>query len=332
MLQRIELQDSLSLPDLYDEDGHNLLHRAAYDNTFRISEFLITYYKQRLAQHLKEIECSRQNKANPEQLNAETINNIKNEVRSRVAQWINTPSQSEQGFYPLHFASFHGNIQLIKLLMRNKADHTVKTSEGINMLHVAAQGDQAYSLTYFKYKGLSIMSKDKERSTPLHWACCAGSDTASYYLQSWGVDVNAVDFLGYTPLHLAVRYSNRFPNTRTIKELLIKGADRDATERSGLKPIDLVETLEDNETKDELKQLLVKPRIFLPCCHFRTPMVKIERTNKCVVLFLALMLLTFICNMLFVYPCKSIHMLKDLILSCVLVQIFMLTDGSLSCS
>ena len=205
--------------------------------------------------------------------------------------------------------------------MRNKADHTVKTSEGINMLHVAAQGDQAYSLTYFKYKGLSIMSKDKERSTPLHWACCAGSDTASYYLQSWGVDVNAVDFLGYTPLHLAVRYSNRFPNTRTIKELLIKGADRDATERSGLKPIDLVETLEDNETKDELKQLLVKPRIFLPCCHFRTPMVKIERTNKCVVLFLALMLMTFICNMLFVYPCKFILTLifwQKLNFSCIL--------------
>ena len=59
MLQRIELQDSLSLPELYDEDGHNLLHRAAYDNTFRISEFLITYYKQRLAQHLKNIECER---------------------------------------------------------------------------------------------------------------------------------------------------------------------------------------------------------------------------------------------------------------------------------
>lgn len=98
------------------------------------------------------------------------------------------------------------------------------------------------------------MSKDKEKSTPLHWACCAGSDTASYYLQSWDVDVNAVDFLGYTPLHLAVRYSNRFPNTRTIKELLIKGADRDAREtKNGLRPIDLVDSLEDNEIKEELK-------------------------------------------------------------------------------
>ena len=90
------------------------------------------------------------------------MNNIKSEVRVRVADWINTPSSSEQGFYPLHFASFHGNVSLIKLLMRNKADFTVKTSEGINMLHVAAQGDQAFSLTYFKDKGLSIMSRDNE--------------------------------------------------------------------------------------------------------------------------------------------------------------------------
>ncbi len=45
ILQRIELQDSLSITELIDNDGHNLLHRAAYDNTFRISEFLIMYYK-----------------------------------------------------------------------------------------------------------------------------------------------------------------------------------------------------------------------------------------------------------------------------------------------
>ena len=53
ILSRIELQDSLSLPELYDDDGHNLLHRAAYDNTFRISEYLINYYKQRLSQHFR---------------------------------------------------------------------------------------------------------------------------------------------------------------------------------------------------------------------------------------------------------------------------------------
>lgn len=49
ILQRVELLDSLSLNELYDEDGQNLLHRAAYDNAFKCSEYLITFYKQRLA-------------------------------------------------------------------------------------------------------------------------------------------------------------------------------------------------------------------------------------------------------------------------------------------
>ena len=78
-----------------DEDGHNLLHRAAYDNTFRISEFLINYYKQRMAQHLKNEEMERYGKTSADQLNSEVVNNIKNEVRRSVANWINTPSQSE---------------------------------------------------------------------------------------------------------------------------------------------------------------------------------------------------------------------------------------------
>jgi len=103
---------------------------------------------------------------------------------------------------------------------------------------------------------------------------------------------------------LAVRYSARFTTTRSIKELLIKGADRDAVEKSGLKPIDLVDSLEDSDTKEELLQLLKKPTFILPCCHFRQPMVKIERSNNTVALFLMLMLGTFFANMIFVYPCK----------------------------
>ena len=50
ILQRISLKDSVeNLTDLMDDEGNNLLHRAAYDNTFRIIEYLINYYKQRMA-------------------------------------------------------------------------------------------------------------------------------------------------------------------------------------------------------------------------------------------------------------------------------------------
>lgn len=70
--------------------------------------------------------------------------------------------------------------------------------------------------------------KDGESSTALHWACFAGSDTAIYYLLAWGIDINASDVNGNISLHLAVRSAENFPNTRSIKELLIKGSNINA--------------------------------------------------------------------------------------------------------
>jgi len=39
--------------NLVDESGHTLIIRAAYDNTFKISEYLIFFYKTKLAKHLR---------------------------------------------------------------------------------------------------------------------------------------------------------------------------------------------------------------------------------------------------------------------------------------
>lgn len=41
-------------------------------------------------------------------------------------------------------------------------------------------------------------------------------------------------------MHLAVKSAEHFPNTRSIKELLIKGADRSKEDKKGRKPIDII--------------------------------------------------------------------------------------------
>jgi len=73
---------------------------------------------------------------------------------------------------------------------------------------------------------LDIDSPDKKKSTPLHWAAFSGAELALSYILSWDVDVNAKDSKGLTPLHLAVKSSEDLQSTRSIRHLLIKGADR----------------------------------------------------------------------------------------------------------
>ena len=76
-----------------------------------------------------------------------------------------------------------------------------RSKSGLSMMHLAAQGDSPYSLTYFRQEGLSINDLDNKKCTPLHFACYKGSETAIYYLLGWGCDVNAKDDLGNTPRH-----------------------------------------------------------------------------------------------------------------------------------
>ena len=50
-----------------------------------------------------------------------------------------------------------------------------------------------------------------------------------------------------------MRSADHFPNTRSLKELLIKGASRNITEENGLKPIDLIDEIENENLKTELQ-------------------------------------------------------------------------------
>jgi len=51
--------------------------------------------------------------------------------------WVNHKTE-EDGFIALHFASFRGNVNMIKLLLENGADMHMRNNFGINVLHVAA--------------------------------------------------------------------------------------------------------------------------------------------------------------------------------------------------
>ena len=61
--------------------------------------------------------------------------------------------------------------------MENGADIYCKNKAGLNVMHMAAQGNKINSMYFFlKQYGLDINSIDHNGCTPLHWACYFNSE------------------------------------------------------------------------------------------------------------------------------------------------------------
>ena len=55
--------------------------------------------------------------------------------------------------------------------------------------------------------------------------------------------MNAVDMNGVTPLHLAIKASEELKSSRSVRHLLIKGAERNIKDKLGRNPIDVVKDI-----------------------------------------------------------------------------------------
>ena len=161
--------------ELIDQDGFSLLHMSVFKNKGKSFDAIIKKARDELSKH-------------------------------ELAEWVNLATTKDQ-FVALHYASYRGNIHFCESLIENGANIKKKNAYGLNVLHIAAQGDQPISLFFFRTKGMDLVSKDNRGSTPLHWACFQNSEIALIYLLGWLKQntLNMQDIDGYTPLHLAVK-------------------------------------------------------------------------------------------------------------------------------
>ena len=106
-----------------------------------------------------------------------------------IKEWVDMTT--DEDFTALHFAVYHGNWELIQILVEELGANIEKRNVyGANVLHIAAQGDQPAPLYYFsKIKGIDINCIDKRGSTPLHWACYSKSEFALCYILAFSPDL-----------------------------------------------------------------------------------------------------------------------------------------------
>ena len=67
-----------------------------------------------------------------------------------LAIWVN--KNDGKGITAIHLASYMGNIQCIKLLIKCGADYKIKNINGMGVFHFAAQNNKYWPIVYFYLK------------------------------------------------------------------------------------------------------------------------------------------------------------------------------------
>ena len=157
------------------------------------------------------------------ELNNEELNSEEKKENEKIFKdFINAKTDGDNQT-ALHYASFRGNMTIIKLLIENFADINALTTTGYNMIHKAAMGNKPSAIIYFNKKyNMNIGDTDDNEMNALHLAVRNSMENSVIFLLSLGLDPNLKDKDGNTPLHYAVKKGQ----SRIIKKLLQRGADR----------------------------------------------------------------------------------------------------------
>jgi ankyrin repeat protein len=179
VIKKIMKEIGIDIYYLTDKDGYTMFIKSVYLNLTDMFLYMLVNLKE----HLK----------SPKEI--ENFINIK----------------GPNGFTALHYASYRGNIKIIEKLINLGANINSKNDNGLNIIHMASQGNQPITLIYLKEQlNVDLFTPDFSLSTPLHWACYSGSVAALEYLISLeeNINIDIKDKDGSTPLHLAVLASN----------------------------------------------------------------------------------------------------------------------------
>ena len=144
-------RDQITLTEIMDDNGYTPLHFACSKNMLQSAEVLIDFI-------LQSPEGMRDRRGLLRPPTTVEDREMQLERKNKLKAWIDKPSLGKDSFTALHFAAFHGNLSMIRLLVKHGAEINVVNKQGINMLHVAAQGDAPIAIAYFLEKGISINS------------------------------------------------------------------------------------------------------------------------------------------------------------------------------
>jgi ankyrin repeat protein len=108
----------MDLMFIRDGKKNTVIHHCAFLNQFKHIEFYIKYYRR----------------------NLENEGFTLSEIRSRTRLLLD--ATNSEGYTAAHYASFKGNVTVLKCLEKYEASLGVGSDLGMTLLHIAAQGDK----------------------------------------------------------------------------------------------------------------------------------------------------------------------------------------------
>ena len=251
-----------------ENDNSTILHVSVFKKQFEITELFVE-------------DCKKKNK-------------------SGLTKFIN--EKNDQGVTAIHYASFRGNIKIIKLLIENGADINISTNRELNVIHYACQGNRPNSLMYFYFQiknanensnDFSLLKKqDSGGSTPLHWAAYSSAEDVLLYLINLDIFnnenerqefIDTKDYQGYTALHLSVTSKS----VRIVMKLLQHGANPEIGDKKRRTPLDLANSKKYREIAE-----IIKNNQKCQCCNIKAPVKQIKKSKKNIVFIFLFQILT----------------------------------------
>ena len=206
----------------------------------------------------------------------------------------------DDGWSALHLACKTSN-EIFMLLIDLGADVSLQNKKKMTLMHKAAYDDNTYLITYLRDKhNFEVQHTDINGNSPLHFACSEGAEYATFWLIGFGSNVNAPNKDGDTPLHLLMKNSDKLGGTKSVKELIFKGADKELKNNWDMKPAEYLDQVKNSALQSELDSILGIQPCYLSCMQLGQPMMKIDRSNKTMFTFVAIMITSQVMIQLFV--------------------------------
>ncbi|XP_076652455.1 E3 ubiquitin-protein ligase mind bomb 1 isoform X5 [Halictus rubicundus] len=141
-------------------------------------------------------------------VNEELVKTAANGDATKCEECLKRPEADVNGVFAGHTAlqaaSQNGHSEVIKILLRYKADVEIEDKDGDRAVHYAAFGDESGVMALLAGAGADLNARNKRRQTALHMAVNKGHAGAVRTLLELGCHPSLQDSEGDTPLHDAI--------------------------------------------------------------------------------------------------------------------------------